>query len=138
MSAQHAMYAARYQRIVDSVKAIQGDIQSLGSRTSQARWQRVRGDLHDLESEIKQLHAAWLRLLEVIEDLDYLQQIRELGTRDLQQLSQVLSHLRVRHGAVESGAESVRQYVPAPGSVVVTPENGQESRRQTVLVDVPQ
>ena len=72
-----------------------------------------------MESEIKQLHATWLRLLEVIEDLEYLQQIRELGTRDLQQLSRALSRLRARLGAVETGPESVRQYVPSPASVVV-------------------
>ena len=111
------MYAARFQRIVDVIRTLQGDIQALGSSTSQTRWQRLRGELRDLEIEIEQLHTTWLQLLEAIEDLDYLQQIRELGTRDLQQLSRALSQLQACHRAVQTGPDSERQYVPAPGEI---------------------
>ena len=83
-----------------------------------------------MESEVEQLHATWLQLLEVIEDLDYLQCIRELGTRDLQQLSRVLSQLRARLTAVQVGSEVVRQYVPSPASVSVHRSEGGQSRRR--------
>ena len=72
VSAQHTMYATRYQRIVGAMKTVQVVVQGMGGTASQAQWQRVRGELRDIESEIEQLHASWLSLLEVIEDLDYL------------------------------------------------------------------
>ena len=127
VSAQHTLYATRYQRILDLIATIQRDLQQMGACTSQEQWQRARGDLRDLEGDIEQLHATWLGLLEIIEDLDYLQQIRELGTRDLQQLSKALSQLRARLSAVRTGPEIVREYVPAPASA-----HAQDRRQQEV------
>ena len=79
VSAQHAMYAARYQRVVNAIRMVQADIQGMGARASQAPSQRARGELRDVESEIEQLHASWLSLLKVIEDLNYLQELIRMG-----------------------------------------------------------
>ena len=56
--------------------------------------ERVRAELRDVEREMEQLNESWLRLLGVIQDLDYLQRIRDLGTRDHQQLSAALSRVK--------------------------------------------
>ena len=43
--------------------------------TLKERLEALRRDLRDVESDLEQLHAAWLHLLEGIEDLQYLQRI---------------------------------------------------------------
>ena len=55
---------------------------------------RLREELQEVEREMELLNDSWLKLLGVIKDLEYLQRIRELGTRDHEQLSAALSRVK--------------------------------------------
>ena len=107
------------------------------------RLEALRRDLKDLEGDLQQLHATWIEFMEAIEDLDYLQRIRELGTVDIQQLSAALSALRTELRSLGArGAPAVSQPEPArtneaPAGVVAsgpTDPVGNESRPSPIPV----
>ena len=113
VSTLHTMYVARHKRMTELIRSCQEEVRALRAGTPPERLSALRRDIRDLEGDLQQLHAAWMDFMEGIEDLEYLQRIRELGTADMQHLSNAITRLRTQVRGLEASRTPV---VQQPGS----------------------